>query len=123
MPPADGTDRGWQEWIDVHEALAFLHCWRSDTAGIDEVHARLGPVVDERGTPEQRAEYYGSRVRRGLRHLRYRADASVVADAQAAMRCLAGSVDRPTEGWPLFMLGFAQASSAALAAARDQGYL
>ena len=71
----------WHEWIDIQIALSFVSYWQADVAGMDATDARLAPVIEDRGTPSQRSQFYAARARRGLRQTRYWPDATTIDSA------------------------------------------
>jgi hypothetical protein len=118
-PEAGAAAAWWHEWIDIQIALSFVYYWQGDLAGIDGTDARLAPVIEGRGTPIQRSQFYAARARRGLRQTRYWPDAATLESAERAMDTLEAFPDEPLQSETVFLLAFTQLWSERFAEALD----
>jgi tetratricopeptide (TPR) repeat protein len=98
----------WHEWIEIQIALSFVYYWQGDIVGIDATDARLAPVIEDRGTPIQRSQFYAARARRGLRQTRYWPDAAAIDSAERAVGTLDAYPDEPLQSETVFLLAFTQ---------------
>ena len=102
-------------WLYLQLGLVQLYYWR-DTKKAEEVLARERPVVEARGTPAERANFYMHLGHVRARASRYRVDESIVADFRAARAAAEeGFAEQSTVAgtaalmryWMYFQVGFA----------------
>ena len=98
----------WREWIDIQIALSFVYYWEGDVAGMDATDARVAPVIEDRGTPIQRSQFYAARARRGLRQTRYCPDTTTMESAERAVATLEAYPDELLQAETVFLLAFTQ---------------
>ena len=94
----------WAEtWIDVQLQRSTLHYWRNEADAQADVLELVRPIVDSRGQPRQKVDFYNAVSTQGIRASRYVVDERILADHQAAW---AAVIDAGLEN-EMFYVGFA----------------
>jgi len=101
---ADKDADEWAEaWIDVQLQRSTLHYWRNEAEAQAAVLELVRPVVESRGNPRQKVDFYNALSTQGIRASRYVVDERILADHQAAW---AAVIDAGLEN-EMFYVGFA----------------
>ena len=118
---ADKGNDDWVEtWLYVQLSRSGLHHWLNEPDRQAAVIARMRPMVEARGTPAQKADFYTQEASQRLRAHRFRADEVVVAGFRASKAALAGAgLENPLRS-ARWSLGFALLCQGDVAGAREE---
>lgn len=98
----------WVEvWLDVQLARSNLCYWRNEPEAQAAIIELLRPVVEKRGTPRQKIDFYSSLSTQRSRASRYAIDDSIMADFRAAYAAMVSAGLENELFWIGFNLGFA----------------
>ncbi|WP_394830093.1 protein kinase [Pendulispora rubella] len=106
-PPDEAASAWWQEWVQIQNDRVYVHYWLAQIDEMNDVIARLRPVVEKRGTALQLAHFFDDLLHRNLRRERYRASAETVEYACSAKAAAQKSNDVAKASYSWFMMGFA----------------
>ncbi|WP_163995275.1 serine/threonine-protein kinase PknK [Pyxidicoccus caerfyrddinensis] len=82
--PASGeSEAWWHEWVQLQGERITVHYWLAQLDAMKALVDGVRPVVQEHGSPLQRARFFNSLVQMQLRSERYQASAETVAHARA----------------------------------------
>ncbi|MFN8487281.1 MAG: AAA family ATPase [Caldilineaceae bacterium] len=96
----------WEEWIQVHLELDFVHYWLAETGASAALQARLQPLVEWYGAPSQRANFFQRKSMLELRRNRSIATDEAVRCAQRSLTIYAEANMQDSLPSAHFMLGF-----------------
>ncbi|WP_437718328.1 AAA family ATPase [Sorangium sp. So ce448] len=105
-PTSDGEEAWWHAWIHVKMERTWVHYWLAQVDELGALVERLRPVVERRGTSQQRAQFFQSLMHMDLRRERYVASAGTVTYARASMEASEESRDAGEICGARFALGF-----------------
>ncbi|QRK08251.1 protein kinase [Archangium violaceum] len=72
VPEVGGSPEWWHVWVQVQTERVSVHYWRARTDEGAALLQRVRPVVEERGTPLQRAHFFRALFQTEVRRERYR---------------------------------------------------
>lgn len=98
--------RRWQAWCDIQIERFNVHYWLADIQGIRRTVSQLQPVIEEHGTPEQRARLYQVLAIATVRLARYRGSEESVAYGRAFLAAIEEAGDAIWLPSAHFQLGF-----------------
>jgi serine/threonine protein kinase/tetratricopeptide (TPR) repeat protein len=90
----DDEDAWWKVWIQIGIERITIHYYAADMEALARVVAAIGPVVERRGTHQQRAYFFLSLVQRDLRGARYRTSPETILHARRSLAGFARGDDR-----------------------------
>ena len=96
----------WEEWIQVHLELDFVHYWLAETGASAALQARLQPLVEWYGTPGQRANFFQRKAMLELRRNRSIATDEALYCAHRSFTIYAEANMQDSLPSARFMLGF-----------------
>ncbi len=96
----------WEEWIQVHLELDFVHYWLAETGASAALQARLQPLVEWYGTPGQRANFFQRKAMLELRRNRGIAPAEAICCVHRSFAIYAEANMQDSLPSARFMLGF-----------------
>jgi class 3 adenylate cyclase/tetratricopeptide (TPR) repeat protein len=101
-------DAEWQrEWIQIQLERLFSNYFLARLDDHQQISEALRPVVEEFGTPDQRAAAYHQRCLRQLRESRFsNVSSQVLSDARAALEVTLPSGATGPIAWAYFIVGF-----------------
>ncbi len=105
-PPDEGAD-WWQEWFQLQNDRIYAHYWLAQVDRMTELVERVRPVVQERGTPRQRAAFFDGLLHLWLRRQRYQLDEEALSAAHQALDAARSARDVACLANAHFMLGLA----------------
>ncbi|MGQ0668365.1 MAG: ATP-binding protein, partial [Actinomycetota bacterium] len=91
-------------WLEIQDARMSVYYWLEDLGAFADLIKRVRPIV-ERGSPEQRAGFYGALLTYCLRRDRYVVSDEALGYARANLAA-AEQVGERSRAWALFHLGF-----------------
>jgi eukaryotic-like serine/threonine-protein kinase len=100
--PDKDADHWTESWIDVQLERSNLHYWRNEPNAQSDVLELVRPIVESRGKPRQKVDFYTAVSTQRVRASRYAVDESILADYLAAW---AAVVDASLEN-EMFYVGF-----------------
>jgi tetratricopeptide (TPR) repeat protein len=56
--PAEAAPEWWQEWVDIQVARAGVYYWEGKVREQTELAEKIRPIVEQHGTPVQRARFF-----------------------------------------------------------------
>lgn len=104
---ADSGPDYWREWIQVQLELDSLYYWMGRIIVSGELLERLQPIIEQRGTPSQRAEFFRSLAFRTFRQNRSVSTDETVAYSKAAADAFAEMGNQAHIPAATFSVGFA----------------
>jgi DNA-binding SARP family transcriptional activator/tetratricopeptide (TPR) repeat protein len=104
---ADSGPDYWREWIQVQLELDSSYYWMGQMIESGELLKRLQPIIERRGTPSQRAEFFRSLAFRKFRQNRSVSTDEIVAYTKAAADALVAAGDHAHIPAATFGVGFA----------------
>ena len=113
-------DNWWHEWLDVRFARGDLAYWSNDHETHGLIAAEVRSVIDQRGSLEQRADFYWLQVLANVRRLRFRLPPETVSDARSALAATLELGAPFATAWARFNMGFALLWSGQAAAAVEE---
>jgi serine/threonine protein kinase/tetratricopeptide (TPR) repeat protein len=118
--PAAAAAEWWSEWTQIQADLLWSHYWRADLGAMQELLARVRPVISERGTPSQLAQFFVGLVNMTLRRDRYLLSDETIDYATAAVNAAEKSLDANDRALARFALGFSCLFAGKLSAAEAE---
>ena len=122
-----GEDPGGQDqarvdlWLELQlNGRAELHYWRNEPALGMAVLEASRPVVETRGSVDQKKTFYDSLVMQQLRETRYRVDDEILANERAALAAAEELCGEHDLAWAFFMMGFCLLWRGELVEARER---
>jgi tetratricopeptide (TPR) repeat protein len=103
----DGDASWWQEWFQLQNDRIYVHYWLAQVDQITALVERVRPVVQERGTPLQRAVFFDGVLHMWLRRQRYQLGDQALDAAHQALDAALASGDAACMASARFMLGLA----------------
>lgn len=97
----------WREWIEIQLERMELHYFANQLHEMNALVEKARTVVENHGTPGQRARFSGSLGLAGLRRDRYVVSDETLSHVTAALAASRLSHDLGQETWCLFLAGFA----------------
>ncbi|HEX5938413.1 MAG TPA: hypothetical protein VFZ75_12130, partial [Actinomycetota bacterium] len=94
-------------WLDIQDARMAVFYWVGDLEAYTELIDRVQPIVESRGTPLQRVEFFDSILTYRMRLERYVLSEETVEVARAALDAAERLGDDMRVAWSRFELGFA----------------
>jgi tetratricopeptide (TPR) repeat protein len=103
---AEAASEWWEEWVEIQIARADVHYFRGEVGELNELVEKIQPIVEERGTPLQRAEFFVRLVMANNRRDRFIVSKQTLAFSQAYLEAAqeSGSFHKITHA--RFVLGF-----------------
>jgi tetratricopeptide (TPR) repeat protein len=93
------------EWIEVQLIRLYVHYWSGDGPAMQEIATRLAPVI-ERGSAEQRAEYFDQLALLDLRTQRYVPTGETIRNVRRFVEAASEANEAALQASAQFMLGF-----------------
>ncbi len=122
-----GEDPGGQDqarvdlWLELQlNGRAQLHYWRNEPALGMAVLEVSRPVVETRGSVEQKKTFYDSLVMQQIRETRYRIDDEILANARSALAAAEEVCGEHDLAWAFFVMGFCLLWRGELVEARER---
>ena len=122
-----GADPGGQDqervdlWLELQlNGRAHLHYWRNEPALGMAVLEASRPVVETRGSLDQKKTFYDSLVVQQLRETRYRVDDEILVNERAALAAAEEFCGEHDLAWAFFMMGFCLLWRGELVEARER---
>ena len=108
-------------WLELQlNGRAQLHYWRNEPALGMAVLEASRPVVETRGSVDQKKTFYDSLVMQQLRETRYRVDDEILANERAALAAAEELCGERDLAWAFFMMGFCLLWRGELVEARER---
>ncbi len=122
-----GADPGGQDqarvdlWLELQlDGRVHLHYWRNEPALGMAVLEASRPVVETRGSLDQKKTFYDSLVVQQLRETRYRVDDEILVNQRAALAAAEEFCGEHDLAWAFFMMGFCLLWRGELVEARER---
>jgi len=106
QPSATLDPSRWQEWIEVQVDRIWLLYWQNKQAEMVELAHKAQPIVEQYGTPTQRARYFDSLTLIELKRERYLISEQAISYALAAVSASKESENLSVINMSYFQLGF-----------------
>jgi tetratricopeptide (TPR) repeat protein len=100
------TDEWWNEQVQIEMERLFLYYWEGMAVEMQELAARIRSVVEEKGTPEQRGNFFKMLALSHLSRNRYTTSQECLELAQLAVSMSEGSTDLSEAAHIRFVRGF-----------------
>ncbi|WP_437288939.1 TOMM system kinase/cyclase fusion protein [Sorangium sp. So ce406] len=91
--PAGQDDEWWRAWVQIQLDQAWVYYWLARVPEMIALADKVRPVIDERGTPMQRAKFFQALVYTSFRRDRYMVPEETVRYARAARDAAATTRD------------------------------
>jgi tetratricopeptide (TPR) repeat protein len=116
----ESTPEWWQEWIAIQSDRIDIHYWLGHVDEMTELVGKTRPIVEQYGTPAQRAGFFVSITDIFLRRDRYVVSEETLSYVRSALSTSQEVGDVLQIAWVQFNLGFAYLWRGDLDAAEEQ---
>ena len=106
VTPADPENDWWFQWIEIQTDLVWLYYWQNMPEGMERIVEKEKPVIEERGTPAQRAKFYYGLALYGYRRDRYVITEEIVTHSRLSLNAAEESQNIKTISMSRFLMGF-----------------
>ena len=106
--PGESTREWWQQWIEIQRNRLQVHYWLAQTDEMTELIEQTQPVIEQHGTPAQRAAFFQSLYLVSIRRNRYLVSEETLGYAQMALAALQEGGTANEIAWVRLDLGGAQ---------------
>ncbi|HEX9131750.1 MAG TPA: AAA family ATPase [Ktedonobacteraceae bacterium] len=103
--PAASAVEWWQEWIELQDKKMDLHGMLAQMGKVYEILEKMRPIVQQYGTPMQRAEFFISSALTASRLDRFRVSEEILDEARAGLAAYEALGDPVKIGWSHLSLG------------------
>jgi tetratricopeptide (TPR) repeat protein len=104
--PAEAASEWWQEWVEIQLERKNAHYWQGKLRELIELVEKIRPVVEQRGTPLQRARFFLTLVLANNRRDHFIVSEQTLAYSQAYLEAAQESGSLPWIAHARFVLGF-----------------
>ena len=101
------TNEWWNEYVQIQMERLFLYYWQGMAAEMTDLASRIRPIVEKKGSPDQRGNFFKMLALSHLSRSRYAPSPEGVQLAQLAVSMSEGLKDLSEESHIRFVLGFA----------------
>src|SRR6476469_2699028 len=101
------TNEWWNEHVQIQMERLFLYYWQGMAAEMTELATRIRPIVEKRGSPDQRGNFFKMLALSHLSRSHYGPSPEGVQLAQLAVSMSEGLKDLSETSHIRFVLGFA----------------
>jgi class 3 adenylate cyclase/tetratricopeptide (TPR) repeat protein len=104
--PAEAASEWWQEWVEIQLERINVHYFQGELREMTELVEKIRPVVEQRGTPLQRVDFFLTLILANNRRDRFIVSEQTLAYSRAYLEAAqeSGSLSRITHA--RFVLGF-----------------
>jgi hypothetical protein len=104
---AEQTSLDWRhEWIEVQVTQIWQYYWLNQLKEMTSLAEKVRPVLEQYGTPAQRAEFFTGLTLMAYRRHRYVISDEIVSDSRAALSASLESQNLVSITMSRFLLGF-----------------
>ena len=106
-PPAGGSSvLWWRAWLDANLNLEWLFYWQNQKTEMVTLAEKIQPILEQSGTPDQRATFFNCLSLIGFRRERYLLSQETIGHALNAVSAGQESGNLNVKSWSHFGLGF-----------------
>jgi tetratricopeptide (TPR) repeat protein len=104
--PAEAALEWWQEWVAIQLARRGVYYWQGKLRELTELTEKIRPVVEQHGTPVQRADFFLTLVLVNNRRDRFIVSEQTLAYSRAYLEAALESGSLSETTYAHFVLGF-----------------
>jgi tetratricopeptide (TPR) repeat protein len=104
--PAEAASEWWQEWVEIQLERTNVHYFQGEVGKLTELVEKIRPVVEQHGTPVQRADFFLRLVLANNRRDRFVVSEQTLAYSRAYLEAAQESGSLPSIAHARFVLGF-----------------
>lgn len=119
QPPASSSVLWWRAWLDANLNLEWLFYWQNQKTEMVTLAEKIQPILEQSGTPDQRATFSNCLSMIGFRRERYLLSQETIGHAFNAVSASQESENLNLKSWSHFGLGFSYLWADRLVEAED----
>jgi eukaryotic-like serine/threonine-protein kinase len=96
----------WHQWVQLQVERVWVHYWLADVDAMDARVERARPVIEQHGTPSQRARFFQALVHANMRRERWALSEETVNLARRSLEAAKETNDPGSLAYAQFVLAF-----------------
>lgn len=96
----------WHQWVHLQVERVWVHYWLGNVEAMDALVGRARPIIEQRGTPAQRARFFQALVHANMRRERWATSDETVHFARRSVEAARETSDPAILSYAQFVLGF-----------------